>query len=111
MHQPNGTTRGRGNSSDQITRPLAAALCLAMGVLWGCETPAKVQEPEPQAEPESVGQDESALRFDSGRRLLGYYAQWAIYGGHGTYNPCMVPFTKYTYINYAFVGVRTTANP
>src|SRR6185436_971093 len=56
MHQPNGKTRGRGNSSDQITRPLAAALCLAMGVLWGCETPAKVQEPEPQAEPESVGQ-------------------------------------------------------
>src|SRR5262245_56774 len=112
MHDPKGNTRGRGNSSDQIVRPLAAALCLAMGALNGCESSAKVQdpEPEPQAEPESVGQTESALRFDSGRRLLGYYAQWAIYGGHGTYNPCMVPFTKYTHINYAFVGVRTTPN-
>jgi chitinase len=60
---------------------------------------------------ENVGQTQDELVLPSNRRLLGYYAQWAIYGGHGTYNPCMVPFTKYTHINYAFVGTRTAANP
>jgi GH18 family chitinase len=108
MRDPNGS-RQRGNWSYQIVRPFAVALCLASGALAGCEAPEKATEPEPVVN-DGVVQTEDNLRFDSGRRLLGYYTQWSIYQGHSIYNPCMVPFTKYTHINYAFVGVRTTAN-
>ncbi len=47
----------------------------------------------------------------SGHRILGYFTQWAIYGGHGNYDACDVPLDRYTHINYAFVGVRDVANP
>src|SRR5207249_1947813 len=84
-------------------------LCAAIGVGFGCSQTSK-PEVAKGSDNESVSQTEQELTLPNSRRLLGYYAQWAIYGGHGTYNPCMVPFTKYTHINYAFVGTRTAAN-
>jgi len=85
-------------------------LCAMLGTLTGCSQTQKTETSSTTVENESVATTEQELQLANGRRLLGYYAQWAIYGGHGTYNPCMVPFTKYTHINYAFVGTRTTAN-
>jgi chitinase len=87
---------------------------VVLGMVSGCD---RSTEPllgggESAGVGESVGENQSALlTLANNRRLLGYFAQWSIYGGHGMYNPCSVPFTKYTHINYAFVGTRTTANP
>lgn len=40
---------------------------------------------------------------DSGKRIVGYFAQWGIYGRD--YQVADIPADKLTHINYAFVGI------
>lgn len=43
------------------------------------------------------------------KRIVGYFVEWGIYGGHGMYTVNEIPFDKLTHINYAFVGINASS--
>ena len=45
-------------------------------------------------------------QLDEMKKIVGYFPEWGIYGGHKNYTPAKVPFDKITHLNYAFATIR-----
>jgi len=59
-------------------------------------------QPTEQEQPFNNGEQPRSFNY-SGKRVIGYYANWTCYKG---YEPTKVPVEKLTHINYAFANIK-----